>query len=247
MGPNARESGIPPSRSLPGASLRDKLFYVAFVAVFTALSAGTAFVAPVLSYDCQRDAGAVVSCTVHSRMYGVVPLPARRLAPIVAATCETSETSSEDRTGGVYRRFLHTHQVLVLARADGTRWRSLRSTEPLGQSNCDMAGGIDDLLKVTSPKAFHAWTGEKVPLLVAWTFLAPLAIILLALAARAWLFRGQKAEQLYADLQPIAARKLAATLGAMSAGDPCGNQTCPGTITEQGVCDTCGAPAPGRV
>ena len=240
-------STVLPKQARKHSDLRDRFFYIGVALVFAALGVGLQYIAPVLSYDCRRDASGVVNCAVQSRMYGLIPLPAQELSHIVSADSETSETSTEDRRDGVYRRFLQTYDVLVLACADGSRWRSFRSTDPLGQSNPDVARGVNDLLSASSPGVFHAWTGEKVPLLLAWAFLAPLTIVLLAVLLRVWLFRGQKAEQLYADLRPTLDARLAAARGLMSAGDPCRNGTCTGTVNEQGVCDTCGTPAPEQV
>jgi hypothetical protein len=173
------------------SDLSGRLFYVGVVLTFTALSVGIAYVAPVLSYDCQRDDQGVVHCTVHRTLYGLIPLPAKRLTGVVSV--DTEVTSHADRSLGVsiYEHVLQTYYALTLKCADGTRWTSFRSTEPLGMSNEELAGGIKELLATDLPQKFHGWTAEKVPLVVGAIFLAPAAIVLLALFARILLFRKE--------------------------------------------------------
>lgn len=120
-----------PKQRRKHSDLRDRLFYIGVALTFAALGVGIAAIAPVLSYDCQRDASGVVNCTVHRRIYGLVPLTARTLFHIVSAEVESS--SSSDRSG--YWRFTKTHDVLILACADGTRWSSINSSAPIGQSS----------------------------------------------------------------------------------------------------------------
>jgi hypothetical protein len=238
-----RQSAEPtPGRRQSG--LRDRLFGIVVALTFAALGAGMAAIAPVLSYACRRDAAGAVSCTVHPRMYGMLPLPARELARIVSANVESS-THSTRQGAGTYWRY-QTYEVLVVVCADGTEWRSFASTEPLGESNSALARGIQELLTVESPREYHGWTGEKVPLLVGTVFLAPAVLILLALLLRLLVFRGQKAEELTASLRAVAEKRLEAREGWMLAGRQCQNRPCTGVINEQGLCDTCGTPASRR-
>jgi hypothetical protein len=52
----------------------DTLFTTGAVASFAAGSVFAAWIDPVLLYDCARQASGSVGCTVHRRMYGVIPL-----------------------------------------------------------------------------------------------------------------------------------------------------------------------------
>ena len=173
------------------SNLSGRVFYVGVVLTFTALSVGITSVAPVLSYDCQRDDHGVVTCTVHRRLYGLIPLPAKRFTGVVSVEAEV--TSHTDRNLGVsiYERSLQTYCALTLTCADGTRWTSFRSTEPIGMSNEELASGIKDLLATDVPQKFHGWTAEKVPLVVSAIFLAPAMLVLVALLARILLFRQE--------------------------------------------------------
>jgi len=105
-----------------------------------------------------------------------------------------------------------------------------------------VADGIQDLLAAESPGEFHAWTGEKVPLLVGTVFLAPMMLIVLALILRILLFRGQKAEEFTAYLQTVLDKRIEETEGWGSGVVPCSDRNCTGVINAQGVCDTCGKP-----
>ncbi len=182
-------STIVPKQRRRHADLRDRLFYIGVALFFAALGVGLQYVAPVLSYDCQRDASGAVNCTVHRRMFGLVPLSAQRLPRIVSADAESREYSDRRVGVSIYWRFTQTYYVLTLVCADGTRWSSFGSTEPMGRSNPELAGGIQELLAAESPRKFHAWTGEKVPLLVGTVFLAPAMILVLALLLRILLLR----------------------------------------------------------
>ncbi len=151
---------------------------------------GLEYIAPVLSYDCQRDASGAVNCTIHRRMYGLIPLPAQRLSRITSAKAESS-SYSDNRVGvSIYWRFTQTYYVLTLVCADGTRWSSFGSMEPVGQSNPALANGIQELLAAESPGEFHAWTGEKVPLLVGTVFLIPVMLLVFAWLLRILLLRN---------------------------------------------------------
>ena len=175
-----------PKQGRKHSNLRDRLFYIGVALGFAALGIGVAVIAPVMTYDCQRDASGAVNCTVHRRVYGVVPLPAQRLSRIVSAKVE--EFSSTDRSFS--SQFRQIHDVLILGCADGTQWKSLNSSQPLGQSNPTVASGIEHLLTAESPQKFHAWQGEKVPLLVGTVFLVPAMIVVLAFLLRILLLRN---------------------------------------------------------
>ena len=168
-------------------SLRDRLFYIGVVLVFTAVSAALAYVVPVTAYDCLRDDDGIVSCTVQRRLYGLIPLPEISLSNIESAETKTS-THIDRNTGkdfthgltGVYQDY----SKLVLHSADGTNWTSSASSFPLEMTQEDLARGINDLLEAQSPQEFHGWIADKVLLLISVAFLAPLTIIGLALLAR---------------------------------------------------------------
>ncbi len=241
--PGAEMSAGPPNPGRRQSDFRDRLFYIAVALIFAALGFGIEAVAPVQTYDCQRDASGVVSCTIDRRLYGLIPLPSRSLSHIVSVEVESS-SYSDNRIGvSVYWRFRQTYETLVLVCADGSRWRSFASTEPLGRSNPALASGIQDLLAAESQRKFHAWTGEKVPLLVGTVFLAPAMLMVLALLLRILLFRGGKAEQLIADLQMMLDERVKAHGNRASERMPCTRSGCTGFINEQGICNSCGKPA----
>lgn len=160
--------------------MRDRVFYVGVALFFAAAGAGLAVVNPVLGYECARDASGRVDCVVHRRVFGLVPLPDRRLVNVLAAEVETSSGSldlaSSRRREGSDR--------LVLVCADGTRWGSTNSSSPIGTANEDVARGVTALRAARSPQEFRAWQGETLPLLVGALFFGPLLLILLALLAR---------------------------------------------------------------
>ncbi len=161
---------------------RDSLFYIGMVLISVAVSAALAYFAPVTSYDCQRDEVGVVGCSVHQRLYGLIPLREIGLSNLVSADTEAASHSHRDagRTTG----FSQTYSTLILRRADGTDWKSYASSDPLGMEHEDLALGIRELMEAHSPLEFHAWTAEMVPLLVAVAFLTPLMILGLAVLAR---------------------------------------------------------------
>jgi len=182
-------STVLPKQTRKHSDFRDRLFYIGVALFFAVLGVGLQYIAPVLSYDCRRDASGAVNCTVHRRMYGLIPLTAQRLSRIVSAEVESSSYSDERLGVSIYWRFMETYYVLNLVCADGTRWSSFGSTEPMGQSNPALASGIQELLAAESPREFHAWMAEKVPLLVGTIFLAPAVLLVLALLLRILLFR----------------------------------------------------------
>ena len=190
IAPEADMSTTLQNRRRGHSDLRDRLFYIGVALFFAALGVGLQYVAPVLSYNCQRDASGAVNCTVHRRIYGLVPLPERKLYRIVSAEVESSSYSDNSLSTSLYQRFTQNYEVLILACADGTRWSSFYSSEPLGESNSALASGIQDLLAAESLREFHAWQGEKVPLLVGTAFLVPAMIVVLALLLRILLLRG---------------------------------------------------------
>jgi hypothetical protein len=171
---------VPLVQHRQGESLRDKLFYLGVAAVFTILGVGTAYFAPVLVYDCARDASGAVNCTVHRRMYGLFPLPDRVFPNLVSAEIVSGEIRAEP--GG--RRTPTAYSALVLVCADGTRWKSYDSTYPIGRSNAELQSGIQDLLDAKAPAQYRGWKGEKVPLVIAIVFLLPAGLMLLALLVK---------------------------------------------------------------
>ena len=183
-------STVLPKQTRKHSDFRDRLFYIGVALFFAVLGVGLQYIAPVLSYDCRRDASGAVNCTVHRRMYGLIPLSVQRLSRIVSAEVESSSYSDERLGVSIYWRFTQTYYVLTLVCADGTRWSSFASTEPMGRSNPELASGIQELLAADSPREFHAWTGEKVPLLVGTVFLVPAMIVALAFLLRILLVRN---------------------------------------------------------
>lgn len=163
----------------PGQSLRDKAFYLGVVALFTTLGLGTAYVAPVLRYDCARSEAGVVACDVERRVLGLVRLSTVRVDPLVSVRVETS--TDQPRAGE--RRRPQTYSQLVLEGPGGVGWESVNSSWPMGTDNHELREGIEDVVAGRSG-SYSAWQAEKLPLLVALTFQIPLALVLLALALR---------------------------------------------------------------
>jgi len=175
-----------PARS--GSSrLREKLWYIGVVGFFGALGVGAAYIDPFLFYDCARQVNGSVDCTVHRRMYGVIPLGDLHFSRILSVDVHSgvhSETMAERarrlRIGGEESSY----EVLELACADGTRWQSPQSSLPLGQTLGDHRVGIQGLLDASAPETYRGWTADKVTLIIATVFWAPLGFILLGLVLR---------------------------------------------------------------
>jgi hypothetical protein len=173
------ESPRIPSR--PGESWRDKVFYLGVAAVFLAIGAAAAYVAPVLRYDCARDAGGATSCTIGRRMYGFIPLPDVRIADLASVEIKGESVRP---TSGNSRDRPTAQDWLILASKDGGRWQSHPSSWPFGSSNSRVEQGIRDLLDGSEPAEFHAWIAEGVPTLLAVAFFIPTGLILLSLLVR---------------------------------------------------------------
>jgi hypothetical protein len=196
-------------RPRPGESLRDKLFYIGVAAVFAALSAGAAYVSPVLDYDCARQANGSVDCTVHRRMYGFIPLGDLRFTRILSVDVKTgvhSETMSERSQRIRAGRKESSWEALALVCADGTNWQSPESSWPLGKTPSDHRLGIQGLLDSDSPGTYRGWTGEKVTLIVSLAFLIPTGLLLLGLVLRLLIPRSFVEESVSA-LEAAAARR----------------------------------------
>jgi hypothetical protein len=200
--PVVPETGAPPRPGRRTTSLRDQVFYIGVAVASTAIGLGVAYVAPVLTYDCSRDAVGAVRCVVHRRMYGLIPIPDVRLERVVSADVEDYST----RGSMADRGRVQAGSKLVLACADRTRWKSTASAWPMGQSNDTLAGGIRDLLDGGAPREFHGWQGEKVALLAAAAFLLPAALILIALLVRIVVGR-ERVEARVAELEASALRR----------------------------------------
>jgi hypothetical protein len=120
----------PPRGYRPRESLRDMLFTFGVPLFFAALGVGAAWIDPVLFYDCARQANGSVDCTVHRRMYGVIPLGDLHFSRIRSVDVHSgahSETMAERsrrlRLGGRESSY----EVLQLTLADGSQWQSPES------------------------------------------------------------------------------------------------------------------------
>jgi hypothetical protein len=167
--------------------LGENLWIVGVVAFFGAFGVGAAWIDPFLFYDCARQASGSVDCTIHRRMYGFIPLADVHVSRIVSAEVHSgvhSESMADRarrlRMGGQESSY----EVLDLAAADGTRWRSPESSSPLGQTLWDHRAGIQGLLDASAPETYRGWTADKVTLTIATVFWAPLGFILLGLVLR---------------------------------------------------------------
>ena len=200
-----------PSRpTRPGRGRRDTLWTIGVVAFFGALGVGAAYIDPVLFYDCARQANGSVDCTVHRRMYGVIPLADRHVSRIESVDVKSGvhSESMSDRTrrlrlGGQQSSY----EILQLATAGGGRWESPESTWPLGQTQSDHRAGIQRLLDASAPETYRGWTAEKVTLTIAIVFWAPLGFVLLGLVLRLVMPRFL-VEALFAAADEARARRL---------------------------------------
>lgn len=181
------EPAPPSAGGRPRESFRDRYFHVGVVAFFAAFSVFAAWIDPVLFYDCARQANGSVDCTVHRRMYGVIPLGDLHFTRILSVEVKSgvhSETMADRarrlRLGGDESSY----ETLLLVCADGTRWQSPQSVSPLGRTLSDHRQGIQELIDASSPATYHGWTAEKVTLTIMVAFLAPVWLILLGLVLR---------------------------------------------------------------
>lgn len=176
----------------PGRPARHGIdgFTLGFLVLFTAIGIGVGFIAPVLDYDCARDAAGSVDCVVHKRAFGLVPRGAVRLAGIRTVTLvigESRRTMIEQQND--WRQFGSARpgqswEALLLVTRDGSSWQSDKSGWPLGRPIVDLVNGIDGLLKAAGPARYRAWTADKTSLMVSGGFFVPLGFVLLGLVLR---------------------------------------------------------------
>lgn len=166
----------------PGESSR-RVFPAVVAAFFLLLGLGVLTVAPILRWECERDAIGAVNCVVMKRLAGVVPIGDVTLSNILSAEVRSHESPGLSRRDQPY-----TAAFLVVACADGTRYSPFDSSEPLGRSHQEVAEGISDLVREKVPRTFRAWQGETVPLLVGAVFLIPMAFLLALVLLRVALF-----------------------------------------------------------
>ena len=160
-----------------------RVFPAVVAAFFFALGLGVLAVAPILRWECERDATGAVNCIVKKRLAGFIPIGDVTLSNILDADVRAHESAGLSRRDTPY-----TAAFLVVACADGTRWSPFDSSEPLGRSHQEVAQGIGDLLREKVPGTFRAWQGETVPLLVGAAFLVPMAFLLALVVLRMGLF-----------------------------------------------------------
>ncbi len=174
---------LKPGYSPTERETRGRVFPALVAAFFFLLGLGALAAAPILRWECERDATGSVNCLVKKRLGGVIPLGEVTLSNILAADVRTHESPGRRPSDAPY-----TAAFLVVACADGTRWSPFESADPLGRSHQEMAGGINDLVRVKVPATFRAWQGETAPLLVGTVFLVPMALLLALVLLRKVLF-----------------------------------------------------------
>ena len=162
----------------------NRVFPAVVAAFFFLLGLGALTAAPILRWECERDASGAVNCVVKKRLAGFIPIGAVTLSNILSADVRAHESPGL----GARDRAPYTAAFLVVACADGTRYSPFDSSEPLGRSHSDVAQGIGDLLRERVPGTFRAWQGETVPLLVGAVFLIPMAFVLALVLLRVVLF-----------------------------------------------------------
>ena len=173
--------GYRPTRS----ESRGRVFPALVAASFFLLGLGALAAAPILRWECERDATGAVNCLVKKRLAGFIPLGDVTLPNILAADVRVHESPGQKVSDAAYAA-----AFLVVACADGTRWSPFDSSDPLGRSHQEIAEGITDLVRAKVPATFRAWQGEKVPLLVGAAFLIPMALLLALALLRLVLFVG---------------------------------------------------------
>lgn len=164
-----------------------RVFPAVVAAAFFALGIGALAVAPILRWECERDATGAVGCLVNKRLAGVIPIGTVTLANILSA-----EVRGHESPGLEHRDAPYTAAVLTVACADGTRYSPFDSASPLGRSHQEVAEGIRDLRERDSPGMFRAWQGEKVPLLVGAAFLVPMGFLLALVLLRVALLAASR-------------------------------------------------------
>lgn len=175
---------LKPGHAPTKSESRGRVFPAVVAAFFFAVGLGALAVAPILRWECERNATGAVNCVVQKRLAGFIPIGAVTLANILAADVRTHESPGL----GVRDRAPYTAAFLVVACADGTRYSPFDSSEPLGRSHQEVAEGISNLVREDSPGTFRAWQGETVPLLVGAVFLIPMAFLLALVLLRVALF-----------------------------------------------------------
>jgi len=179
-------------------------FTYGVLAFFTAIGIGVGYVSPVLDYDCTRDARGSVDCSIHRRVFGLVPRSSVQLSGIQSVQLQIggySQTQAEQMRGVSNATRSQSWDGLAILTADGSAWHSDHSSSSLGRTNEDLVNGIDGLLKADRPSAYRAWTADKTSLMVAGGFFVPLGFVLLGLV-------------LSLVIPPAAAEKLKASLHA---------------------------------
>jgi hypothetical protein len=150
----------------------------AVVLALAALGVGLAAYAPVLTYDCAGDSASGVSCTVHRRAFGFIPLADRTISPLASVASEV--TGKVVRTSGRSRSSEDTTR-LVLVGADGARWASVTSPWPLGRSNDTLASQIQLLFTSNGIQELHVRQADGVWLVVAAALQVPLVLMVCGL------------------------------------------------------------------
>jgi hypothetical protein len=209
VGVSVSESGG--SEDRPGASRkagswRDGAFPFMVALASAAVSVGVGFVDPVLTYDCQRDVAGAVGCHISRKAFGLVPLApvdANRVLSASTRVTEQSRTMAERNQDLRRGTRPQESENLLLICASGPCWTS-RSSWPMGESNSEIAAGINGLLTSPQPGEFHAHQAEKVTLAVAAAFLVPGGFILLGLVLRlmfGWYLTPDRVRKLSAEIR----------------------------------------------
>jgi hypothetical protein len=128
-----------------------------------------------------------VECTVHQRVFGLIPisdLHFPRIQSVEVFSGENAETMAETRRRLEFGSERSSWDALVIVGADGTRSRPSKTSWPLGRTIHDLRAGIQGLIDAGAPENYRAWTGDKVSLTIELAFLAPAGFILLGLVLR---------------------------------------------------------------
>ena len=142
---------------------------------------------------------------VHRRSGPLGDLHFSRILSVEVGSGVHAETMTERNQRIRSSRGESSYDVLTLVTASGP-WRSPESSWPLGRTLSEQRDGIQRLLDASAPETYRGWTGEKVTLIVATVFFAPVGFILLGLVLRLLIPRSVSNEQVVAALQGVASR-----------------------------------------
>jgi hypothetical protein len=164
-----------PDRVLPRgpAPIQDKRprplrgLLIAFLFVLGAAAVG--WMAPITTYECERETGGRAVCTIDERILGVYSLSRQSLAGVTAIERESRYSSTTSTTKGRTMKQDIIKQRLVLSDGTGQSIRPVRFQQEggeLGTSTAEIEQSLSTFLVGTAPGRVAQWQGPWVPLLI---------------------------------------------------------------------------------